>query len=71
MDLARASGMHAKPVVLLDPDGHYDGAARPGWTALRERGFLPSAALDRLVVTTDVAQALAGVRTPTASPAGR
>jgi uncharacterized protein (TIGR00730 family) len=40
-------GMHAKPVVVLDPSGHYD----PLWRyldGLREQGFVRQEALDRL-----------------------
>ncbi|HPY22941.1 MAG: Cytokinin riboside 5-monophosphate phosphoribohydrolase [Actinomycetota bacterium] len=51
-------GMHTKPLVLLDPDGHYDGLRQ--WLAgLVPAGYVAQAALDRLVVTTDVAAALA------------
>ena len=40
-------GMHAKPVVLLDPDGHYDGLLR--WLrGLGEGGFLHDGALARV-----------------------
>ncbi|HEX2300511.1 MAG TPA: TIGR00730 family Rossman fold protein [Pseudonocardiaceae bacterium] len=54
---ARVLGMHTKPVVLLDPDGHYAGLL--SWLdGLRERGFLTSAALAGLAVTTDVQSAL-------------
>jgi uncharacterized protein (TIGR00730 family) len=50
-------GMHAKPVVLLDPYGHYTGLL--DWVrGLRESGFVVPAALERLVVTTDVDAAL-------------
>jgi uncharacterized protein (TIGR00730 family) len=50
-------GMHAKPVVLLDPYGHYTGLL--DWVReLGERGFVLPAALARLVVTTDVEAAL-------------
>ena len=46
------------PVVLLDPDGHYDGLRR--WLAgLVPAGYVAQAALDRLFVTTDVDTALA------------
>ncbi|HEU4363378.1 MAG TPA: TIGR00730 family Rossman fold protein [Mycobacterium sp.] len=51
-------GMHNKPVVVLDPAGHYDGL----WTWLRELvdgGYVPQGALDRLVVVDDVDAALA------------
>lgn len=50
-------GMHAKPVVLLDPVGHYDGLL--DWLdGLRTRGFVGSRALDRLIRTTEVEAAL-------------
>jgi len=50
-------GMHAKPVVLLDPDGHYTGLL--DWLrGLGDRGFVPPEALARLVVVTDIASAL-------------
>lgn len=46
-------GMHDKPIVLLDPDGHYDGLRR--WLAgLVPTGYVAQNALDRLQVTTDV-----------------
>ncbi|MCV7280368.1 TIGR00730 family Rossman fold protein [Mycolicibacterium flavescens] len=50
-------GMHDKPVVLLDPFGHYDGLLV--W--LRElvgSGYVAQGALDRLVVVTDVEAAM-------------
>lgn len=54
---SRVLGMHAKPVVLLDPDGHYLGLLR--WLdGLRERRFLTTSALAALVVATDVESAL-------------
>ena len=44
---AGSLGMHAKPVVLLDPDGHYDGLLR--WLhGLGEGGFLHDGALARV-----------------------
>jgi uncharacterized protein (TIGR00730 family) len=59
-------GLHAKPVVLLDPDGHYAGLL--DWLrGLGARGFLHAAALARVTVATDVATALdACARTVTA-----
>jgi predicted Rossmann-fold nucleotide-binding protein len=49
--------MHAKPVVLLDPDGHFAGLL--DWVRdAAGRGFLRPEALDRLVVATTVAEAL-------------
>ncbi len=51
-------GMHTKPLVLLDPLGHYDGLRQ--WLAgLVPSGYVAQSALDRLVVTTDIAAALA------------
>jgi uncharacterized protein (TIGR00730 family) len=51
-------GMHDKPVVLLDPDGHYDGL----WAWLEDlvdRGYVHPGALERIVVVRDVEAALA------------
>ena len=51
-------GMHEKPVVLLDPDGHYDGLW--AWLeSLVDKGYVHPGALDRIVVTRDVEGALA------------
>ena len=50
-------GMHDKPVVLLDPDGHYDGLLR--WLRrLGQDGFLHGDALARVTVVHDVESAL-------------
>jgi uncharacterized protein (TIGR00730 family) len=50
-------GMHDKPVVLLDPDGHWSGLL--DWLGgLVDRGFTSRAALRRLVVAADVTSAL-------------
>ncbi|MFZ2178658.1 MAG: TIGR00730 family Rossman fold protein [Rhodococcus sp. (in: high G+C Gram-positive bacteria)] len=50
-------GMHDKPVVLLDPVGHYTGLLE--WLeGLRGGGFVSRRALDRLVVHTEVGAAL-------------
>lgn len=50
-------GMHAKPVVLLDPDGHYDGLLK--WVQdLAGTGFASPGSLDALRVVTDVESAL-------------
>ena len=50
-------GMHAKPVVLLDPEGHFTGLL--DWVrGAAGRGFLRPEALGRLVVATTVAEAL-------------
>ncbi len=64
---AGALGMHAKPVVLLDPDGHYTGLL--DWVrGLQAGGFVRGSALARLTVVVDVAAALdACARTVTAS----
>ncbi|GAB2929535.1 TIGR00730 family Rossman fold protein [Rhodococcus aerolatus] len=54
---AGALGLHPKPVVLLDPTGHYAGLLR--WLdGLVGQGFVSRAALDRVVVTTTVDAAL-------------
>lgn len=51
-------GMHDKPVVLLDPFGHYDGLL--AWLRdLVGSGYVAQGALDRLVVVTDVEAAVA------------
>lgn len=50
-------GMHDKPVVLLDPDGHYEGLLR--WLdGLRDAGYVSQAALDRLLAAGDADAAL-------------
>ena len=54
---ARILDLHQKPVVLLDPDGHYAGLL--SWMQrLVANGFAQPGALDRLVVTAEVAAAL-------------
>jgi uncharacterized protein (TIGR00730 family) len=51
-------GMHDKPVVLLDPDGHYEPLLQ--WLqSLTGSGFVSQSALDRLLVTKTVPEALA------------
>ena len=51
-------GMHDKPVVMLDPFGHYDGLL--AWLyGLIDSGYVAQAALDRLVVVDDVDTAMA------------
>lgn len=50
-------GMHDKSVVLLDPDGHYDGL-RAWLDGLIGSGYVSNAALDRLLVVTEVEVAL-------------
>ena len=51
-------GFHRKPVVLLDPAGHYDGL-RAWLYGLLDEGYVSQRALDRLVVVEDVGAALA------------
>lgn len=49
-------GVHNKPVVVLDPDGHYRGLF--DWVnELYGRGFVSQLAMDRVTVTTDLATA--------------
>ncbi|KAA8967694.1 TIGR00730 family Rossman fold protein [Mycobacterium sp.] len=50
-------GLHDKPVVMLDPGGHFDGL-RAWLNGLIERGYVSAAALDRLVVVDEVNAAL-------------
>jgi uncharacterized protein (TIGR00730 family) len=51
-------GMHDKPVVMLDPFGHYTGLLT--WLyGLIDSGYVAQRALDRLVVVDDVDAALA------------
>lgn len=51
-------GVHDKPVVLLDPGGHYAGL-RTWLHGLVDDGYIPQAAMDRLTVVDDVDAALA------------
>ncbi|MBA8822934.1 hypothetical protein FHX42_000263 [Saccharopolyspora lacisalsi] len=54
---SRYIGMHTKPVVLLDPDGHYRGLLE--WVrGLAGTGFASQRSLDALTVATDVTTAL-------------
>ncbi|MDT7579242.1 MAG: hypothetical protein QOK35_506 [Pseudonocardiales bacterium] len=56
-----ALGLHAKPVVVLDPDGHYAGLL--SWVrGLVGAGFVRASALARLTVAHDVAGALDACR---------
>jgi uncharacterized protein (TIGR00730 family) len=51
-------GMHDKPVVMLDPIGHYDGLL--AWLrGLVDSGYVTEAALDRMVVVNNVDAAMA------------
>lgn len=50
-------GVHDKPVVLLDPFGHYEGL----WLwlcAVADRGYITQAAMDRLVLVDKVGAAV-------------
>jgi uncharacterized protein (TIGR00730 family) len=50
-------GIHDKPVVMLDPTGHYDGLF--AWlVGLVDTGYVHPAALARLIVVRDVDDAL-------------
>jgi uncharacterized protein (TIGR00730 family) len=54
-------GMHTKPIVMLDPFGHYDGLL--AWLrGLVGTGYVAEDALQRLVVVDDVDAALAACR---------
>lgn len=49
-------GQHTKPMAILDPGRHYTGLFT--WlTELRDRGFVPQEALDRVTVTADLSAA--------------
>ena len=51
-------GMHDKPLVMLDPFGHYDGLL--AWLrSLVGTGYVGAGAMDRLTVVSDVQAALA------------
>jgi uncharacterized protein (TIGR00730 family) len=51
-------GMHHKPIVMLDPFGHYDGLL--AWLrTLVDTGYVGETALDRLVVVKNVDAAIA------------
>jgi hypothetical protein len=54
---AGALDLHGKPVVILDPDGHWTGLLR--WVeGLPAAGFASRAPLERITVVHDVAGAL-------------
>ena len=56
-------GLHTKPVVLLDPDGHYRGLLE--WVSeVDSRGFLQPDAWPRLLATTHVRAALDACASP-------
>ncbi|BBX45860.1 cytokinin riboside 5'-monophosphate phosphoribohydrolase [Mycobacterium cookii] len=50
-------GVHHKPVVLLDPRGHFDGL-RAWLCGLVDSGYVAQTAMDRLVVVDDVDAAI-------------
>jgi len=50
-------GVHEKPIVMLDPWGHYDGL-RAWMYGLVDSGYISQIALDRLVVVDEVDAAL-------------
>lgn len=59
---AATLGLHAKPVVVLDPDGFYE----PLWAWLRDlagRGFVRSSALDTLLLARTVPAAIHAAET--------
>ncbi|WP_438944055.1 TIGR00730 family Rossman fold protein [Nocardia blacklockiae] len=56
-------GMHDKPLVVLDPHGHYRGLF--DWLdGIRDGGFVGQGALDRITVTADLTAAFAALTTP-------
>jgi predicted Rossmann-fold nucleotide-binding protein len=56
-------GMHDKPIVMLDPFGHYDGLLT--WlSSLVDRGYVAESAMDRLVVVNDLDAAMAVCEPP-------
>jgi uncharacterized protein (TIGR00730 family) len=50
-------GMHRKPIVMLDPWGHYDGL-RTWLGGLLESGYISQVAIDRLMVVDKVGAAV-------------
>jgi uncharacterized protein (TIGR00730 family) len=57
-------GVHHKPVVLLDPTGHYSGLIE--WLGtLHRQGFVSRAASDRLIVVTGIEAAFTRLAPPT------
>jgi uncharacterized protein (TIGR00730 family) len=60
---AGSLGLHAKPVVVLDPDGHYAGLL--DWLqGLHANGFLRAEALRRVTVVGDLESALDACTAP-------
>ncbi|MFI5719935.1 TIGR00730 family Rossman fold protein [Nocardia sp. NPDC051750] len=63
-------GQHAKPMAILDPGGHYTGLF--AWLAeLRDRGFVPQDALDRVTVTADLTEAFTALGYPSSDAPDR
>ena len=56
-------GMHDKPVVMLDPGGHFDGL-RTWLSGLVDSGYVAQAAMDRLVVVDEIEAALQACTPP-------
>ncbi|SON61255.1 Cytokinin riboside 5'-monophosphate phosphoribohydrolase [Mycobacterium simulans] len=50
-------GVHDKPIVMLDPWGHYDGL-RAWMYGLVDSGYISQVAVDRLLVVDKVSEAL-------------
>lgn len=62
-------GMHDKPLVMLDPFGHYDGLF--AWLrGLVDTGYVGTGALDRLIVATGVEEALDACAPPRSRTGG-
>jgi uncharacterized protein (TIGR00730 family) len=60
---AGALGMHQKPLVLLDPLGHYEGLL--DWlNGLVTAGYVTPGAMERLIVTHDIGAAMAACTPP-------
>lgn len=60
---ARVLDLHSKPVILLDPDGHYTGLL--SWLRdMADSGFARRSALDTLAVVTTVEAALGACIAP-------
>ncbi|WP_372494213.1 MULTISPECIES: TIGR00730 family Rossman fold protein [Nocardia] len=56
--------MHAKPLVVLDPHGHFGGLF--AWLdEIKGGGFIGQGALDRVTVATDLASAFEALTQPT------
>lgn len=67
--VSRSLAMHAKPVVVLDPDGVY-AALREQVDVLVERGFARADARDVLVWTANVDDALTAIEQALTRPPG-